>query len=159
MQAVGIETPSIAPIILQNIYTKQLQGSRQKPNTSNKQTVERSMTKLIMPTRCILAGDFNSHRALWDSKVRSPECHKVRMDIIESNSHTLMNKPDTYSYNYPTGRGSSVVDLAVSSTPTIGLITNWALMEDRATESDHKVVGFELTSGCMESVPQPSTER
>lgn len=122
------------------------------------------MTDLPLPTRCIMAGDFNGHHPLWDSQVRNPKRHKALLELIHNNNLTLINKLDTYTYNYRTGQGRSVLDLALPSPATIDLatidlVTNWAVMNDLSTGSDHEVVSFELTSSSIYSVPPPSTER
>lgn len=117
------------------------------------------MTDLLLPTGCILSGDFNTHQPLWDSRVRSPKHHEALLEIIDNNNLSLINEPDTYIYNYPIGRGRSVLGLAFAFPATIDQVTNWAVMEDPATGSDHEIVSFKLISSAMESVLPPSTER
>lgn len=68
------------------------------------------------------------------------------MELSYNNNLTLINEPDIYGYNYPTGRGRSVQHLPFASPATIDLINNWAVMED-------------LTTGTLESVPPPLTEK
>lgn len=66
IQCLEIKTPSIGPIILIHVYNEQIQASVQQPNTSNKHTIERTVTDLLLPTRCIIAGDFDAQHPRWD---------------------------------------------------------------------------------------------
>lgn len=100
------------------------------------------MTDLLLPARCIEAGDFNAHHSLWDSRVRTPKRHEALLELINNNNLNLINGPDTYTYKYHTGQLRSVLDLTFACPDTIDLITKCSVMEHLATGSDHKVVFF-----------------
>lgn len=89
--ALEIRTHSITPIALLNIYDEQIQASLQQPNTSNKHSIEGTITDLPLPTRCIMAGDWNGHHSLWDSRGRNPKRHEALLELIDNIKLTLIN--------------------------------------------------------------------
>ncbi|KAL0630654.1 hypothetical protein Q9L58_010497 [Maublancomyces gigas] len=83
---------------------------------------------------------------MWNSLTLNPKRHKALITVIDKYEMALLNEPDTYTYNYPTGRGRSVLDLPFATPDIINMVTNWAVAEDMTTGSDHEVIQFHLTS-------------
>jgi len=61
LQVLDVSTPSIPTTRVLNIYNEELPG-----NISTPRTIERTLTTLTLPTRCILAGDMNAHHPWWN---------------------------------------------------------------------------------------------
>ena len=152
IQVVKINTPTIEPIYLFNIYNETPRYDRTLPYT-----IERILQQITLPERTILAGDFNAHHLWWNSKARRSIRHQTLIEILEEGDFDLINEEDTPTYHYT--NGSSVLDLAFC-TPTITpMISNWAVDEDNPTSSDHELIRFEISSDSDEQILPPTTER
>ena len=152
IQVIKISTPNLEPIHLFNIYNETPRYDHSLPDT-----IERKLKNITLPSRTILAGDFNAHHIWWTSRARRSLRHETLIEILEEGDYKLINKDDTPTYHY--SNGSSVLDLAFSSPPVTTLISNWAIDEDNASGSDHEIIKFEITADSDDQVIPPTTER
>ena len=123
IQVLEISTPSIAPITVFNIYNEH-EGS------SNLYTIPRSFTKIPLPERCIIAGDMNTHHTWWNSQIKTPKRADEIVQIMETNNFSLLNEPDTPTYYYRNGKGTSIIDLAFTSQAIHDSVINWAVNDN-----------------------------
>ena len=152
IQVIRLSTPNLEPIHLFNIYNETPCYDRSLPYT-----IERKLKNITLPSRTILAGDFNAHHMWSNSRTRRSLRHETLIEILEEGDYDLINEEDTPTYHY--SNGSSVLDLAFSSPPVTALISNWAIDEDNASGSDHEIIKFEITADSDNQVIPPTTER
>jgi hypothetical protein len=138
IQVLEVGTPLIPPIYIINIYNE-------KYNPMTPYTIPRSLAQLALPQRCIITGDLNAHHPLWNSRVRYPTRANELVTLIEEHGWHLANTPDTPTYHYRTGTGSSVLDLTLTAPAVAREVSNWAVDEENPTGSDHEVVLFQIS--------------
>jgi hypothetical protein len=139
LQILEISTDLIPSFFLINIYNEH-------DATSNLYTVPRSLAHLSLPRRCIITGDLNAHNALWNCQVHTPRRAQELAALIEEQNWRLVNVPDTPTYYYRNGKGSSILDLTLATPHMAEEITNWAIDDEQATGSDHEVIRFQVVS-------------
>jgi hypothetical protein len=83
---------------------------------------------------------MQGHHALWNSQVRTPKRAQ------EQQSWRLVSIPDTPTYHYENGKGSSLLDLRLAAPSMAEEISNWAIDDGHATGSDHEVIRFQVVS-------------
>jgi hypothetical protein len=66
--------------------------------------------------------------------------------LIEEHGWHLANTPDTPTYHYRNGTGSSVLDLTLATPAVAREVSNWAVDEENPTGSDHEVVLFQIST-------------
>jgi exonuclease III len=137
IQVLEVGTPLIPPIYIINIYNE-----KYHPRTPY--TIPRSLAQLVLPQRCIITGDLNAHHTLWNSRVRYPTRADELVTLIEEHGWHLANTPDTPTYHYRKGTGSSVLDLMLATPAVAREVSNWAVDEENPTGSDHEVVLFQI---------------
>jgi hypothetical protein len=145
IQVLEVGTPLIPPIYIINIYNE-------KYNPTTPYTIPHSLAQLVLPQHCIITGNLNTHHPLWNSRVRYPTRADELIILIEEHGWHLANTPDTPTYHYRNGIGSSVLDL-MRAAPAVAMeVSNWAVDEENPTSSDHEVVLFQI------SMLHPDTE-
>src|ERR1700710_967200 len=152
IQILSISTPSIDTLFLFNIYNKKPRYDQTQPYT-----VDRILKNINIPTRTILAGNFNAHHPWWNYSTKRPIRHETLIQISEAGNFDLLNEEDTPTYHY--AHGSSVLDLTFSSPPITPLISNWAIDEDNPTSSDHELIRFDISSTENTILDVPTNER
>jgi hypothetical protein len=113
---------------------------------TQKHTIPRTLPHLPPLSRCIITGDLNAHHSLWNSQAR---CHPRADEIvtlIEDHGWHLVNVPDTPTYHYRNGTGSSVIDPTIAAPAVAREVMDWAIDEDHPTGSDHEVVRFNIVT-------------
>ena len=107
IQIISITTPSIDTLFLFNIYNEKPRYDQTLPYT-----IDRILKNINIPTRSILAGDFNAHHPWWNSSTKRPIRHETLLQITEAGNFDLLNEEDTPTYHY--AHGSSILDLTFS---------------------------------------------
>jgi hypothetical protein len=91
-------------------------------------------------------GDLNVHHSLWNSQARRHTHADEIVTLIEDHGWYLVNVPDTPTYHYRNGTGSSVIDLMIAAPAVAREVIDWAIDEDYLTGSDHEVVRFNVVT-------------
>jgi hypothetical protein len=138
IQVLEVGTPLIPPIYIINIYNE-------KYNPTTPYTIPRSLAQLVLPQRCIIIGNLNTHHPLWNSRVRYPTRADELVTLIEEHGWHLANTPDTPTYDYRKVIGSSVLDLMLAAPAVAREVSNWAVDEENHTGSNHEVVLFQIS--------------
>jgi hypothetical protein len=111
IQVLEVATPLIPPIYIINIYNE-------KYNPMTPYTIPCSLAQLVLPQCYIITGNLNAHHPLWYSRVRYPTRADELITLIEEYGWHIANTPDTPTYHYRNGIGSSVLDLMLT-TPVV----------------------------------------
>jgi hypothetical protein len=77
--------------------------------------------------------------------VRYPTRANKLITLIEEHGWHLANTPDTPTYHYRKGTGSSVLDLTLATPAVAREVSNWAVHEENPTGSDHEVILFQIS--------------
>jgi hypothetical protein len=139
LQVLEVQMDLIPKLYLLNLYNEY------DPLTQ-KHTILHTHPQLPPLSRCIITGDLNMHHVLWNLQAR---CHASADEIvmlIEDHGWHLVNVPDTLTYHYRNGTGSSVIDLTIAAPAVAREVTDWAIDEDHLTGSDHEVVRFNIVT-------------
>jgi hypothetical protein len=139
LQILEISTDLIPSFFLINIYNEH-------DSALKLYTVPRSLTPLSLPHRCIITGDLHANHALWNRQVHTPRRAQELATLIEEQNWRLVNVPDTPTYYYRNGKGSSVLDQMLATPHMAKEITNCAIDNEQATGSDHEVIRFQVIS-------------
>uniref|UniRef100_A0A0B7BSI4 Reverse transcriptase domain-containing protein n=1 Tax=Arion vulgaris TaxID=1028688 RepID=A0A0B7BSI4_9EUPU len=102
----------------------------------NKDLVLENMN--IIPTNCIVVGDFNSHSKRWGYQDTNNRGDEVEDWEIDSNLHLINNAEDKPSYYSRTWKTTSTPDLAFSTGDIHHKIDRMVL--DQLAGSDHRPV-------------------
>lgn len=151
-QVFEVSTSSISSTLVYNIYNQKDQNGTY--------TIERLFApQTVLPTRAILAGDFNAHHSWWNYRIRNPKQADHLVDLLESNLYDLVNEEDAYTHFPTNGNHPSVLDLTFASPTVFDSIQNWAIDSEASSGSDHAVLRFELQSLQHTTVPAPTSNR
>jgi hypothetical protein len=77
--------------------------------------------------------------------VRYPTRADELIILIEEHGWHLANTPDTPTYHYRNGMGSSVLDLTLAAPVVAREVSNWAVDEENPSRSNHEVVLFQIS--------------
>ena len=110
----------------------------QGPSPQRRRAIQDGDWARIIQGRCLLLGDFNAHSPRWNPHI-GPRVNAGPLEaIIDEHDLIINNDPDTLTR--PRGTpGVSIIDLALT-TPRLGLV-GWEVYTDKATGSDHEVIG------------------
>lgn len=103
---------------------------------------ERLEETLNIENRVFICADTNGHSKLWYYPVRNKR-GKIVEDLISKYDlavHNVQGKINTYG---PPGMGTSNIDVTMTTPSIKYLIASWDVID--ATDSDHRVLSFELT--------------
>ena len=89
---------------------------------------------------------MNAHHEWWNSSIQTPKRSDELVQILDENNYWLVNEPDTPTYFYRTGKGTSIIDLTFASPGLADEVRNWCLDPDAETGSDHGTIRYELVS-------------
>ena len=114
-----------------NIYDQniQVEGRNTRP-------VKEIQWEQILRERVILLGDFNTKSPSWDPQGRSENAKDLE-EIIEKFDLILNN--DTIVYTRKQGYSKSIIDLTFT-TPSLGPLESWAVLEKAQIPSDYKAI-------------------
>jgi hypothetical protein len=118
----------------------------------------RSLKSLPLPHRCVITGDLNAHHVLWNSAVQTPQRADELVALIEEQDWHLVSTPDAATHYFRGHEGSSVLALTLASLAMTDEVANWAVDDEQATGSDHKVIRFQAQSmhpDLETTTPQP----
>src|SRR5690606_31308236 len=86
IQVLDVSTPAIAPFMLVNIYNER-RGHQQQ------YSLERSQRKLNIPTRCVIAGDFNAYHTHWNPLTQQHKGQEPVLELIQIHQLHFLNEP------------------------------------------------------------------
>jgi hypothetical protein len=78
--------------------------------------------------------------------VRYPTRADELITLIEEHGWHLTNTPDTPTYHYRKGTGSSVLDLMLTTLVVAREVSNWAVDKENPTGSNHEVILFQIST-------------
>ncbi|XP_041987956.1 uncharacterized protein LOC121739522 [Aricia agestis] len=91
----------------------------------------------------IIAGDFNAKSTLWGSPATDAR-GRVVANWLASKGFVLANRGTTSTC--VRWQGESIVDLTLSSPTVARRITNWRVLSDKETLSDHRYIRFDVSA-------------
>jgi hypothetical protein len=91
-------------------------------------------------------------QSINQSRVTTPRRAEELVLLIQEQGWHLLNVPDTPTYRYKNGQGTSVLDPTLASPTMVWEATNWVIDDAQATGSDHEVIRFEVTT----TIPNPT---
>lgn len=91
--------------------------------------------------------------------IQNTNNYKHLLQVFDKGDFNLINTPDETTYNYRTGKGTSVIDLAFRSPEITLRIGNWAVNNGHPTRFDHKMIRFEIISESIELIPVPTAQQ
>jgi hypothetical protein len=139
LQVLEVQTDLIPRLYLLNMYNE-------FDPLTRKHTIPRTLPHLPPLSWCIITGDLNVYHSLWNSQTRRHARADDIVTLIEDHGWHLVNVPDTPTYHYRNGTGSSVIDLMIAVPAVAREVTDWAIDEDHPTGSDHEVVRFNIVT-------------
>ncbi|XP_035218914.1 uncharacterized protein LOC118192122 [Stegodyphus dumicola] len=104
--------------------------------------LHRTQTQFIL-----LGGDFNASSSLWGSSMENARSSTSVLEFIESHSLIILNATDSPP-TFLTSRARGWPDITLSSLQLTQFISNWSVVDDIITLSDHKAITFLLESPC-----------
>ena len=109
----------------------------------------------ILNGRVILLGDFNAKSPSWDPQGRSENANDLE-GIIEGFNLILNN--DTTVFTREQGNNKSVIDLTFT-TPSLGVLESWAILDKAQIPSDHKAIISEYREAQFKLAREAQKER
>src|SRR5215208_2429668 len=103
-QLLEISTPLIPTFFLANIYNEY-------DNLRGNYTLPRTLPNIQLPQRCILSGNLNAHHSYWNPQTTTTKRADDIIHLLDDLNWQLCNIPDTPTYFYRQGTGTSVLDL------------------------------------------------
>jgi ribonuclease HI len=154
LQILEVSTPTIPTTFIFNLYNGY-------ESESDMWTIPRSLINTPLPTRTVLAGDFNAHHVLWNSTKTTPVRADELIHLITSQNLTIINTPDeaTYISHSRAGQSQSVIDLTITTSALTDSITGWCIDHNAATGSDHNTIRFNITATDNTTAPNPQHSR
>src|ERR1700704_1721444 len=137
--ALDIHSPGIPTTTVLCVYNE-----RSQEEGDQQYTVERALTRIELPARAIICGDFNSHYGWWDSATSNVLRAEGLIRWLAQYECELINTPDVPTHNYRNGRGASVINLAFATPMVYHAIQDWAVDDEHPTGSDHELIRFNI---------------
>lgn len=101
---------------------------------------------------------MNPHHPSSNSQT-TPKNNNHLLEILEKGDMDLVNTSAKTTTNYCTGKGTSIIDLALTAPHITAEISNWAVEDSPGTGSDHEMLKFDITSNNIELVEIPTSQR
>jgi ribonuclease HI len=132
-----------------NVYDQniQVEGRNTRP-------VKEVQWGQVLVGRVVLLGDFNAKSPSWDPHGKPRNASSLE-GIIEEFDLILNN--DTTIYTREQGESKSVIDLTFT-TPSLGLLESWAVLDKAQVPSDHRAIVLEYQEARSESAREAQKE-